>query len=166
MLCWWHQASTSPSSSNLPSIHAINHHVQSISIPFVLLFYVPVSTKQVRILVVSLPVMLDLDKSCMVIELAVRVSVYFIEWDAMLTKRAIGAYNDPILCAICGVDYYNLFKDNCKTSYAVSLLHIDWDDADRATVCLWVRIISPFSNILLNDHGQWKDWYSLIYMSL
>lgn len=30
-----------------------------------------------------------------------------------------GGYNDPELCAICGVDYYDLFKKNCLTSYAV-----------------------------------------------
>lgn len=33
-----------------------------------------------------------------------------------------GGYNDPELCAICGVDYYSLFKDLCRTSYAVSPL--------------------------------------------
>lgn len=31
-----------------------------------------------------------------------------------------GGYNDPELCAICGVDYYSLFKDNCESAYAVS----------------------------------------------
>jgi hypothetical protein len=38
----------------------------------------------------------------------------------LMISGLLGAYNDPILCAICGVDYYSLFKDNCKNAYAVS----------------------------------------------
>lgn len=31
-----------------------------------------------------------------------------------------GGYNDPALCAICGVDFYNVFKVHCPNAYAVS----------------------------------------------
>lgn len=31
-----------------------------------------------------------------------------------------GAYSVSQVCQSCGVDYVNLFKDNCPTSYAVS----------------------------------------------
>ena len=31
-----------------------------------------------------------------------------------------GGYNDPVLCAICGVDYYNMYKTSCPMAYAVS----------------------------------------------
>ncbi|KAI9634241.1 thaumatin family-domain-containing protein [Dioszegia hungarica] len=29
-----------------------------------------------------------------------------------------GGYNDPALCAICGVDFYNVFKVHCPNAYA------------------------------------------------
>ncbi|EIW66392.1 hypothetical protein TREMEDRAFT_35226, partial [Tremella mesenterica DSM 1558] len=31
-----------------------------------------------------------------------------------------GGYNDPTLCAICGVDYYHVFKDNCPMAYGLT----------------------------------------------
>jgi len=33
----------------------------------------------------------------------------------------VGAYESSPMCKSCGVDYYNLFKNNCKYAYAVRL---------------------------------------------
>jgi hypothetical protein len=40
-------------------------------------------------------------------------------WAPALLTDSVG-YNDPNLCSICGVDFYNVFKDGCPEAYAVS----------------------------------------------
>ncbi|ORX40766.1 thaumatin family-domain-containing protein [Kockovaella imperatae] len=49
-----------------------------------------------------------------------------------------GSYNDPIMCGICGVDYYSLFKDNCNMSYAYA-----YDEKSESA--LWTCPSSPGS---------------------